>query len=74
MNVVGYEAPELNPFSRQIHASWNTRECVARVKGFFMVMLKSKPTYLGEQILITGNAKNSWDMNELNHEKPIKTP
>ena len=39
-----------------------------------MVMLKSKPTYLGEQILITGNAKNSWDMNELNHEKPIKTP
>ena len=64
LNVVGYEAPELNPFSRQIHASWNTRECVARVKAFFMVMLKSKPTYLGEQIPITGNSKNSWDMTE----------
>ena len=64
LNVVGYEAPELNPFSSQIHASWNTRECVARVKAFFMVMLKSKPTYLGEQIPITGNAKNSWDMKE----------
>ncbi|MCQ2575224.1 MAG: YdcF family protein [Treponema sp.] len=64
LNVVGYEAPELNPFSRRVHSSWNIRECLARVKAFFMVMMNSKPTYLGEQIPITGNSKASWDMEE----------
>ena len=64
LNIVGYEAPELTGYSKQTHASWNTRETLARIKAFFMVQLKSKPTYLGEQIPITGNSKDSWDIDK----------
>ncbi len=64
LNIVGYEAPELTGYSKQTHTNWNTREALARIKAFFMVLLNSKPTYLGEQIPITGNAKASWDMEE----------
>ena len=64
LNIVGYEAPELTGYSKQTHTNWNTREALARIKAFFMVLLNSKPTYLGEQIPITGNAKDSWDMDK----------
>lgn len=64
LNIVGYEAPELTGYSKQTHANWNTREALARIKAFFMVQLKSKPTYLGEQIPITGNSKDSWDIDK----------
>ena len=64
LNIVGYEAPELTGYSKQTHTNWNTRETLARIKAFFMVLLNSKPTYLGEQIPITGNAKDSWDMDK----------
>ena len=64
LNIVCYEAPELTGYSKQTHTNWNTREALARIKAFFMVLLNSKPTYLGEQIPITGNAKDSWDMDK----------
>ena len=64
LNIVGYEAPELTGYSKQTHTNWNTREALARIKAFFMVLLNSKPTYLGEQIPITGNAKDRWDMDK----------
>ena len=61
MDVVAYEVPELNPFSSSIHASWNIREYFARVKSFFLVLFRVKPTYLGDKIPITGLASESWD-------------
>ena len=64
LDIVGYEAPELTGYSKQTHTNWDTRETLARIKAFFMVQLNSKPTYLGEKIPITGNAKDSWDMEE----------
>ena len=64
LDIVGYEAPELTGYSKQTHTNWNTREALARIKAFFMVLLNSKPAYLGEQIPITGNAKDSWDMDK----------
>lgn len=64
MDVVAYEAPELNPFSRRVHLSWNIREYLARVKSFFLVLTNANPTYLGEKIPITGNSRDSWDLLE----------
>ena len=39
----------------------NIRESIAKVKAFFNVLFNSKPTYLGEQIPITGDSSLSWD-------------
>ena len=64
IDIAGYEAAELNPFSAKIHTSWAIRESLARVKTFFLVLCKAKPTYLGEKIPITGDARASWDMAE----------
>ena len=64
LDVVAYEAPELVQYSKSLHMSWNLRECLARVKSFFLVMFKVKPTYLGEKIPIDGNSKDSWDILE----------
>ena len=64
IDAVAYTAPELNPFSNRIHASWTMREILARVKSFFLVLFKIPPTYLGEQIPIQGEASKSWDQAE----------
>ena len=61
MDVVAYEAPEIAKFSKSLHMSWNIRESLARVKTFFLVLFRAKPTYLGEKIPIGGNSKESWD-------------
>ena len=61
LDAVALEAPELTPFGKRIHASWTVRESLARVKSFFLVLFNAKPTYLGEKIPVTGNAKASWD-------------
>ena len=61
IDAVGYEAREIAPFSTTLHANWELREALARVKNFFLVCTKAKPRYLGEQIPITGDAKKSWD-------------
>ncbi|OHD14530.1 MAG: hypothetical protein A2086_14355 [Spirochaetes bacterium GWD1_27_9] len=39
----------------------NFRESFARIKAFFYVNLKPKPTYLGEIIPIEGDGRQSWD-------------
>lgn len=36
------------------------REFLARTKDFFLRLAKAKPTFLGEQIPITGNGKTTW--------------
>lgn len=61
IDAVAYAAPELNPFSARIHASWAVREYLARVKNFFLVLFDIPPTYLGEEIPIVGDASKSWD-------------
>jgi len=62
IDVVGYEAPEIKKFGRKIHLKWEIREFFARVKAFFLVLVKAKPTYLGKKIPITGDSKESWDI------------
>ena len=61
LNAVGYVAPEISPFSKGTHISWNIREFLARVKSFFLVAFNAKPTYLGEAIPISGDGRASWD-------------
>ena len=61
LNAVAFEAREITPFSRRVHASWRVREYLARVKAFFSVALGEKPRFLGEEIPITGDATASWD-------------
>ena len=61
IDAVGYAAPEINRFRRMLHVRWECRECLARVKAFFSVVLHAKPSYLGEQIPITGDGRSTWD-------------
>lgn len=61
LDVVCYVAPENHRYFRSTKINWTVREILARVKNFFLVMFNVKPTYLGEQIPITGDATLSWD-------------
>ena len=61
LNAVAYEAPEINGFHPLLKAKWEQREMLARVKTFFLVMFKVKPTYLGSQIPITGDGHATWE-------------
>lgn len=64
LDVVAYEAPEITGFSKRIHLSWTIRESLARVKSFFLILFRVKPTFLGEKIPITESSKASWDILE----------
>lgn len=61
INAVAFEAPEVQPYAKSTRVSWKVRESLARVKAFFGVMFNKKPTFLGEQIPITGDAKKTHD-------------
>lgn len=61
LDIIGYEAPELVSYRKELTGWWNLRECMARVKAFFEVLFKAKPKYLGEKIPITGDASITWD-------------
>lgn len=61
LDIVAYSAPEITGFAENLHISWAIRESLARVKSFFLVLFKVKPTYLGEKIPITEDSKKSWD-------------
>ena len=65
LDAVGLEAPEMWHLSKSLRsrmrAGWECREFLARIKAFFNVAMKSKPTYLGEQIPITGDSMPSRD-------------
>ena len=61
LDAVAYKAPELTPFTKATHLSWTVRESLARVKSFFLVLFNASPTYLGNEIPIIGDSKNSWD-------------
>ena len=60
LNAYGYVAKEITPFSKATHAKWNVREFLARVKSFFLVAFNAKPTFLGDEIPISGDGRNSW--------------
>ena len=58
INTYGFSA------DRQLYArvKYNeSREKIAKVKGFLDILFHSKPKYLGEPIPITGDSKKSWD-------------
>ena len=61
LDVVGLEAPEMVAYRKTLHYSWEFREFMATIKAFLFLICKPKPTYLGEQIPITGDSKLSWD-------------
>lgn len=61
LNAVGFVANEITPFTKITHISWKIRESLARVKSFFLVAFNVKPTYLGDEIPITGDGRESWD-------------
>ncbi|MBP5157010.1 MAG: YdcF family protein [Treponema sp.] len=61
LDAVALEAPELFSYADRTRASWAVRETLARVKAFFDVARSAKPTYLGEQIPITGDPAASRD-------------
>ena len=61
LDAVALEAPEQFQYARRTKAGWEIREFLARVKAFLYVALGAKPTYLGEQIPITGDPKASRD-------------
>lgn len=61
LDAVALEAPELFPYTGRMRASWAVRETLARVKAFINVARGAKPTYLGEQIPITGDPAASRD-------------
>ncbi|MBQ6566523.1 MAG: YdcF family protein [Treponema sp.] len=61
LDAVALEAPELFPYAGRTRASWAVRETLARVKAFINVARGAKPTYLGEQIPITGDPQASRD-------------
>jgi len=42
-------------------ARYKTRECLARIKAFLNVILKSKPRFLGDIIPVSGDGRASWD-------------
>lgn len=59
LDAVALVSPELVPYSRMLHAKWEIRESLARVKAFFSVIFLPKPKFLGEQIPITGDAEKT---------------
>lgn len=61
IDAVGYAAEETVGFRKKIRITWACREYLARVKAFFAVAFHIKPTYLGEEIPITGDGTKSWD-------------
>ena len=61
LDAVALVAPEVQPYRSALKTNWTVRECLARVKSFFLVLLNVPPTYLGEQIPITGSAAATWD-------------
>lgn len=61
LNAVGLIAPEMNHFSMSSRIKWQIREFFARIKAFFDVLFNVDPTYLGDQIPITGDGLKTWE-------------
>lgn len=61
LDAVGYIAPEKVYLGKRNHLLWNCREILARVKAFFDVTFHVKPTYLGEQIPVSGDGRKTWE-------------
>lgn len=60
IDAVGFSVSE-SRYSKELQLNWDIRECLARVKAFFDVLLDSKPKFLGDKIPIIGDGKASWD-------------
>ena len=61
IDAVALEAPEMIGYRKELRRAWEVREVLARMKAFFSVLSRPKPKYLGAQIPITGDSKESWD-------------
>jgi SanA protein len=60
LDAAGY-AVNQDRFAKRGLRYWQSREFLARVKAFFLVMFKAKPRYLGAAIPITGDGRATWE-------------
>ena len=65
LDATGFVPEEILPFERSVKLSWECREILARVKAVCDILLDAlnlrKPKYLGAQIPITGDGRNTRD-------------
>jgi SanA protein len=59
MDAVGYGINQERFRGRSLR-NWHLREYFARVKAFYSIVFRPKPTYLGEIIPISGDGRDSW--------------
>jgi len=59
MDAVGYGINQDRFRGRNLR-NWHIREYFARVKAFYSIIFRPKPTFLGDTIPITGDGRSSW--------------
>jgi SanA protein len=59
MDAVGYGINQ-DKFEGNHLRAWQIREYFARVKAFYSILFRPKPTYMGEVMPITGDGRYSW--------------
>jgi SanA protein len=59
LDAVGY-AVNQDRFAKRSVRYWQSREFLAGVKAFFLVISGAKPRYLGTKIPITGDGRATW--------------
>jgi len=60
LDAVGYALSQEH-FSRRTVRFWQFREYFARVRGFFSIVFRPRPRFLGDLIPITGDGRVTWD-------------
>jgi len=59
IDAVGYGINQDRFIGRSLR-NWRIREYFARVKGFYSILFRPRPPYMGETIPITGDGRASW--------------
>ena len=59
IDAIGYGVNQ-DRFRGSSLRSWQIREYFARLKGFYSIITKPKPSYLGDKIPITGDGRDTW--------------
>ncbi len=60
LDAIGFSLSE-SRYSKGLQLNWDIRECLARVKAFFEIILDSEPKFLGVKIPIEADGTGSWD-------------
>ena len=60
MDAVGYGINQDRFIGRSLR-QWRFREYFARIKAFYSIITRPKPTFLGDRIPISGDGRASWN-------------